>query len=64
MVIDPKTDKPVIEPKGGLGGLGGTLVKPTTLANIYNCKKVLPNIDIIGCGGVTCGRDAYEHILV
>ena len=63
MVIDPKTDKPVIEPKGGLGGLGGTLVKPTTLANIYNFKKVLPNIDIIGCGGVTCGRDAYEHIL-
>ena len=63
MVIDPETDKPVIEPKGGLGGLGGTLVKPTTLANIYNFKKVLPNIDIIGCGGVTCGRDAYEHIL-
>ena len=30
MVIDSKTDKPVIEPKGGLGGLGGTLVKPTT----------------------------------
>ena len=54
-LLIPKTDKPVIEPKGGLGGLGGTLVKPNTLANIYNFKKVLPNIDIIGCGGVTCG---------
>lgn len=63
MVIDPLTDVPVIEPKGGLGGLGGTLVKPTALANVYNFKKLLPNIDIIGCGGVTCGRDAYDHIL-
>ena len=50
MVIDPKTDKPVIEPKGGLGGSGGTLVKPTTLANIYNFKKfyqILILLDVV-----------------
>lgn len=63
MVIDPISDTPVIEPKGGLGGLGGTLVKPTALANVFNFKKLLPHIDVIGCGGVTCGRDVFDHIL-
>ena len=63
LVIDVETDKPVIEPKNGLGGIGGSLIKPTSLANVYNFKKLLHNIDIIGCGGVTCGRDAFEHIL-
>ena len=63
LVIDVETDKPVIEPKNGLGGIGGSLIKPTSLANVYNFKKLLPKIDIIGCGGVTCGRDAFEHLL-
>ena len=25
--------------------------------------KLLPNIDIVGCGGIENGRDVYEHIL-
>lgn len=63
LVIDKHTDKPVIEPKNGLGGLGGDIIKSVSLSNVYNFKKLLPNIDIIGCGGVRNGRDAYEMIL-
>ena len=25
--------------------------------------KLLPNIDVVGCGGVQTGQDAFEHIL-
>lgn len=63
LVIDLNTDKSVIEPKNGLGGLGGNIIKPISLSNVYNFKKLLPNIDIIGCGGVKTGSDVYEMIL-
>lgn len=64
LVIDAQTERPVIYPKKGYGGLGGSLVKYTALANVrafYNAFK--GDIDIIGCGGVSCGQDVFEHIL-
>jgi len=64
LVIDENTDTVVIKPKGGFGGLGGTLVKATALANVRALRERLnPSIQIIGTGGVTSGRDVYEHIL-
>lgn len=63
LYIDSNTDMPVIEPKNGLGGLGGNIIKPISLSNVFNFKKLLPNIDIIGCGGIINGQDVYEHIL-
>lgn len=63
MIIDLDIDKPVIEPKNGLGGLGGDIIKPISLSNVFNFKKLLPDFDIIGCGGVKTGADAYEMIL-
>tara|TARA_Y100000741_G_scaffold348595_1_gene316877 strand:- start:33 stop:1073 length:1041 start_codon:yes stop_codon:yes gene_type:complete len=75
LVIDHETDSPVIQPKNGLGGLGGSYVKPVALANIWQlhllfnsdngiCRKNgKPDMIIIGCGGIVCGRDVYEHIL-
>ena len=62
LVIDYNTESVVIKPKGGLGGIGGISIKSTALANVnyfYNNTKC----DIIGCGGVTNGIDAFEHIL-
>lgn len=64
LIIDSVTDSVVIKPKNGLGGLGGSIVKPTALANVHRFYKLLGNqIDIIGCGGILTGADAYEHIL-
>jgi len=64
LIIDPKTDLPVIAPKGGLGGIAGASIKPTAMANVRMFRTLLKNdIDIIGAGGVSTGRDVYDYIL-
>tara|TARA_R100001163_G_C5067780_1_gene207188 strand:+ start:4967 stop:5899 length:933 start_codon:yes stop_codon:yes gene_type:complete len=65
LVIDPNSIGPVIKPKCGLGGIGGDVIKPFALSNVYQFRQALPDkIDVIGCGGISKGRDAFEHILV
>jgi dihydroorotate dehydrogenase (fumarate) len=64
LVIDTESESVVIKPKNGFGGLGGSIVKPTALANVHKFYQLLGNkIDIIGCGGITNGEDAFQHIL-
>lgn len=64
LVIDAQTETVAIKPKNGYGGLGGDYVKPTALANVHQFYCLLPNqIQIIGCGGIKNGQDAFEHIL-
>jgi dihydroorotate dehydrogenase (fumarate) len=62
LVINQDTDCVAIKPKNGFGGIGGQIIKPTALANVRKFYE-LTKCDIVGCGGVTCGRDIYEHIL-
>ena len=65
LVIDPETEKPLIDPKGGLGGIGGQLIKPFGLSNVYQFRKALePEINIIGVGGIQNGFDVFEYLLV
>lgn len=53
-----------IKPKQGFGGLGGSMIKPTALANVHAWyQRLNPEIAIIGTGGVSTGQDAFEHIL-
>tara|TARA_B100000073_G_C23713321_1_gene565022 strand:- start:1021 stop:1968 length:948 start_codon:yes stop_codon:yes gene_type:complete len=61
--IDLNTNGGLIKPKNGLGGLGGDFLLPVALSNVYQFKKALPHLDIIGCGGVKSGQDVYKHIL-
>lgn len=64
LVIDPKKEAPVIKPKGGFGGIGGRVIKYTTLANVRKFYELLGNkVQIIAVGGVTSGVDAFECIL-
>lgn len=64
LVVDPRQDSPVIKPKGGFGGLGGSLIKPVALANVRAFWKLLEGrIPIIGTGGIMQGVDAFEHVL-
>lgn len=64
LVIDPHNESVVIKPKQGLGGIGGGCVKATALANVFKFRELLnKDIQIIGCGGVVCGIDVFEHIL-
>ena len=62
LVIDPETDTTAIKPKNGFGGIGGSCIKATALANVRQFYE-LTDCDIIGCSGIKTGRDAYEHIL-
>ena len=62
LVINPENDTTVIKPKNGFGGIGGSCIKATALANVRQFYE-LTDCDIIGCGGIKTGRDAYEHIL-
>lgn len=64
LVIDPKKEQVVIKPKGGFGGIGGKVIKYTTLANIRKFYELLGDrMQIIGVGGVFSGVDAFEFIL-
>lgn len=61
--LDTETETVSIKPKGGFGGVGGLYIKSTALANVRMFSKLLPEQDIIGCGGVQTGEDAFQHIL-
>ena len=63
LIIDPEKEQVVIKPKGGFGGIGGDYLKPTALANVRRFHELLPEIDIIGVGGIKSGADAFEFIL-
>jgi len=64
LAIDPKTEKVLIKPKGGLGGIGGRYIKYTALANVRKFYELLGDrIKVIGVGGVYSGIDAFEFIL-
>ncbi len=64
LVVDPEREAVVIKPKGGFGGLGGSLIKPVALANVRAFWKLFQGrMPIIGTGGVVNGTDAFEHLL-
>ena len=64
LVIDANSEKPLIKPKGGLGGIGGKYIKFTALANVRRFYELFNGkIDVIGVGGVYSGVDAFEFIL-
>lgn len=64
LAIDPYKERPLIKPKGGLGGIGGKYIKYTALANVRRFYELFNGkIQIIGVGGVYSGIDAFEFIL-
>jgi len=61
MAIDPETTRPVLS--NIKGGLSGPAVKPVALRCVYDIREELPEVPIIGCGGVSDWRDAVEFFL-
>lgn len=62
LIIDPEKEEKMIAPNGGFGGLGGSYVKPISLANVHKFSQLL-DLPIVGVGGVSSGVDAFEHLL-
>jgi dihydroorotate dehydrogenase (NAD+) catalytic subunit len=58
MVIDTDTLLPKLS--GKTGGLSGPAIRPVAVRCVYQIRKALPNIPIIGMGGIRNGRDAIE----
>ncbi|HEY2520414.1 MAG TPA: dihydroorotate dehydrogenase [Streptosporangiaceae bacterium] len=61
MVIDTGTMRPALA--GGAGGLSGPAIRPVAVRCIWRTRQALPEVPIIGIGGVRTGRDALELIL-
>jgi dihydroorotate dehydrogenase (NAD+) catalytic subunit len=61
MVINLDSMKPHLG--GKTGGLSGPAIKPVAVRAIYQVHAALPQVPILGMGGVATGRDALELIL-
>ena len=61
MVINIDTMKPHLG--GKTGGLSGPAIRPVAVRAIYQVRDALPDVPILGMGGVSSGRDALELIL-
>lgn len=48
---------------GKTGGLSGPAIRPIAVRAIYQVRAALPQIPILGMGGVASGRDALELVL-
>ncbi|NCW34536.1 MAG: dihydroorotate dehydrogenase [Actinobacteria bacterium] len=60
MVIDIDARRPKLA--GKTGGLSGPAIRPVAVRAIYQVHAALPQIPILGMGGVASGRDALELI--
>jgi len=61
LAIDTTTMRPVLA--GVTGGLSGPAIRPVAVRCIWQVHAALPDIPIIGMGGVRTGLDALELIL-
>ncbi len=61
MSIDTNTMRPALA--GLTGGLSGPAIRPVAVRCIWQVREALPDVPIIGMGGVKTGQDALELIL-
>ena len=59
--IDPDTRRPLLS--GGVGGYSGPGLKAISLRCVHEVARAMPELPIVGCGGVTTGRDVIEYLL-
>ena len=60
MAINLDTMRPHLG--GKAGGLSGPAIKPIAVRAVYQVHAAIPNVPILGMGGVSNGRDALEMI--
>lgn len=61
LVIDPVTVRPALA--GLYGGLSGPAIRPVAVRCVWQVREALPDVPLIGTGGVRTGRDALEFLL-
>ena len=61
MVIDPETRRPVLGAGGG--GVSGPAIRPVAVRTVHDVHAALPDLPIVGVGGIASGPDAVEMML-
>ena len=61
LVIDTTTMRPVL---GGVtGGLSGPAIRPVAVRCVWQVHQALPDVPVLGMGGIRTGLDALEFVL-
>jgi len=58
MVLDHDGSRPLLG--NGGGGLSGPAIRPVALRAVWDVREAIPDLPIIGVGGVRNARDAYD----
>jgi len=61
MVIDTETMRPALA--GTTGGLSGPAIRPVAVRCVWQVHAALPQVPILGMGGVKTGLDALQMVL-
>jgi dihydroorotate dehydrogenase (NAD+) catalytic subunit len=61
LVLDPHTGRPVLG--NGVGGLSGRAIHPVAVRAVFDVHAAVPDLPIVGVGGVASGWDAAELML-
>ena len=61
MVIDPHTLRPALGAGGG--GLSGRAIHPVAVRVVHDVHAALPDLPIVGVGGIASGWDAIEMLV-
>jgi dihydroorotate dehydrogenase (NAD+) catalytic subunit len=48
---------------GGVGGYSGPPLKPIALRCLFEVRAALPQLPILGCGGISTGGDVIEYLM-
>jgi dihydroorotate dehydrogenase (NAD+) catalytic subunit len=61
MVIDTDTQRPALA--GVTGGLSGPAIRPVAVRCVWQVHAAMPEVPILGMGGIKTGLDALQFIL-
>jgi len=61
IVIDTDTMRPVLA--GVTGGLSGPAIRPVALRCVWQVHQAMPEVPILGMGGIRTGLDALQFVL-
>jgi dihydroorotate dehydrogenase (NAD+) catalytic subunit len=62
MVVDVESKEPALA--YGTGGLSGPAIRPVAVRMVYQTAQALPEIPLMGVGGIASARDVVEFLLV
>jgi dihydroorotate dehydrogenase (NAD+) catalytic subunit len=60
-VIDPDTRRPAIS--GLIGGYSGGPIRPIAIRSVLEIARDIPELPIVGCGGVSTAEHVIEFLL-